>query len=736
VGDARVTPADRLGAALKYAGRGWHVFPLYGSRGHVCTCGRPSCSSPGKHPRLSGGFKEATTDPEQVRAWWARWPEANIGVRTGVESGIVVVDVDPDSGGEKSLRRLEDLYGVLPSTVVSITGGGGQHFVFRHPGVDVRNSAGRLGPGLDVRGDGGYVVAPPSVHASGRAYLWRPGRSSENELVDLPEWLLDLLRGGGQSDRSSTLVGALIREGSRNSTLTSLAGGMRRRGLSESAIYAELRKLNADRVVPPLDDREVAAIATSISRYEPAPIAQQYKLTDYGNAERLVDRHGQDLRFAPGLGWLVWDGRRWERDQNGEVMRRMKDTVRSVWAELPKVEDRDEREALYRFLLRSEAASRLKAAVELAGSEDLVVVSATALDADPWLLNVANGTVDLRTGELGEHQRDDLITKLSPATYVPGARSALWDQFLARITGNDVELQSFLQRAAGYSLTGLTSEEKLFFAHGPGASGKSTFLEAIKAVLGDYSATADFETFLKKRGDGGIRNDIARLAGVRLAVGIEVEQGKQLAEGLVKSLTGGDTITARHLYKEHFEFLPQFTLWLAANDRPRVSGSDSGIWRRIVQVPFTEAIPEQERDPALKLRLKTNPEIQAAVLAWAVEGCLAWQQQGLNIPERVKLYTEDYRQENDPFVDFFEERCLFEPKARVRRSELRQAYEHWARSNGEWVQTAKALATALKARGVREGGKLAGERSWMGVALERTTTLADGEDRTPADSPY
>jgi putative DNA primase/helicase len=134
--------------------------------------------------------------------------------------------------------------------------------------------------------------------------------------------------------------------------------------------------------------------------------------------------------------------------------------------------------------------------------------------------------------------------------------------------------------------------------------------------------------------------------------------------------------------------------------------------------------------------LKTNPEIQAAVLAWAVEGCLAWQQQGLNIPERVKLYTEDYRQENDPFVDFFEERCLFEPKARVRRSELRQAYEHWARSNGEWVQTAKALATALKARGVREGGKLAGERSWMGVALERTTTLADGEDRTPADSPY
>jgi putative DNA primase/helicase len=598
----------------------------------------------------------------------------------------------------------------------------------------VRNSVGKLGSGLDVRGDGGYVVAPPSVHASGRSYRWLPGSGLDDlALAALPDWLLRLLRGGRSAPGppARVVVGDLVPEGQRNATLASLAGGMRRRGLSEANILAELRKINADRVVPPLDDREVAAIAASISRYEPAPAPRRYKRSDYGNAERLVDQHGNDLRYSSGLGWLVWDGQRWQSDADGEAMRRIKQTVRSMWEELPGIE-REERDAFYRFLVRSESAPRLKAALELAASERPVVVSPAALDADPWLFNVANGTIDLQTGELRPHRRADLITKLSPVHYRPEADSLLWRAFLDRVTAGDPELEAFLQRAVGYSLTGLTSEEKLFFAHGPGASGKSTFLEAIKAVFGEYAATADFETFLKKKGDGGVRNDIARLASVRLTIGIEVEQGKQLAEGLVKSLTGGDTITARKLYKEYFEFLPQFTLWLAANDRPRVSGSDSGIWRRIIQLPFTAAIPEHERDPNLKQKLKHDSEIQTAILTWAVAGCRAWQRHGLNIPERVRLYTEEYRQENDPFADFFDERCLFEPSARVRRSELRQAYEQWAKSNGEWLQTAKALATALKTRGIRDGGKLNGERTWAGITLVQDDRGAEYADSLAA----
>jgi putative DNA primase/helicase len=725
-------PANRVdpaAAAAEYVERGWPVFPLHGLSDGSCTCGRTACSNPAKHPRTSRGFKDASTDREVVDRWWVQWPQANLGVRTGAVSGLLVVDVDAEAGGEQSLMQLEQTHGTLPATVAVLTGGGGKHLFFRHPGREVRNSAGKLGPGLDIRGDGGYVVAPPSAHASGNAYRWQEGRSpGEVLLAKPPGWLLAQLTAGSRKAHaaSAAVVGEVIREGSRNATLTSLAGGMRQRGMSEHELLAELRVINEDRVEPPLPDSELAAIAASISRY-PAGVAgtDRYKRTDYGNAERLVDRHGHELRFSPGSGWLVWDGRRWQRDSDGEPMRRMKETVRASWSEVANIDDRDERDARYRFLLRSESEPRLKAALRLAETETQVLAPATRLDADAFLLTVANGTVDLRTGELLEHRPSDLITKASPVAYPPTARSQLWEQFLERVTGGDTDLVRFLQRAVGYSLTGDTREEKLFFAHGPAASGKSTFLEALKGVFGDYATTADFETFLRKRGDGGIRNDIARLAGVRLVIGIEVDEGKRLAEGLVKSLTGGDTVTARFLYREHFEFQPQFKLWLAANDRPQVSATDSGIWRRIVQLPFTEAIPERERDPNVKLRLKGDPEVQQAILAWAVKGALAWHRDGLQIPARVSAYTEEYRQENDPLRDFFDDYCLFEDNARVTRSHLRKAYERWAASQLERPLSPKAFATLLKARGVTDGGKQRGERTWFGI------TLRDNDEPEP-----
>jgi putative DNA primase/helicase len=724
-------------AAAAYAAQGWPVFPLHGFAAGLCTCTRPACSSPGKHPRTRQGLKDASTNEPIVAGWWERWPDANVGVRTGSASGLLVLDVDADSNGEQSLAGLEQIHGSLPDTVTALTGGGGKHLFFRHPGGEVRNSAGKLGEGLDIRADGGYIVAPPSIHVSGRAYRWQEGHASgEVPLADPPGWLLALLSRRDPTGQvpAAVLPIGVIAEGSRNATLASLAGGMRRRGMSEQELLAELQLINSDRVEPPLPDSELAAIAASISRYPAGPAPhQRYKRTDYGNAERLVDRHGHRLRFCAGLGWLVWDGRRWQRDHDRGAMRLMKETVRAMWFELAEIADPDAKSPFCSFLLRSESEPRLKAALKLAESEASVVVSASELDREPWLLNVTNGTLDLRTGELRAHDPADLLTKLSPVTFEGDARSPLWESFLERITGGDDDLRCFLQRAVGYSLTGDTREEKLFFAHGPAASGKSTFLEAIKAVLGDYATTADFESFLKKKSDAGVRNDIARLAGTRMTIGIEVDEGKRLAEGLLKTLTGGDTITARHLYKEFFEFLPQFKLWLAANARPRVSASDSGMWRRIVQVPFAEAIPEEERDPRIKLQLKGDPQVQSAVLAWALEGCRAWQEQGLLVPERVRRYTEEYRAENDPLADFFDERCVFEPRAVVRRSELRRAYEEWARENGEWPVAPRTLAGALKARGGNDGAKRGGERAWRGVRLrlsERVESLSD------SDSPF
>lgn len=424
-----------------------------------------------------------------------------------------------------------------------------------------------------------------------------------------------------------------------------------------------------------LDQSEVAAIARSIGRY-PAG-RKTYRRTDLGNAERS---------------------------------------------------------SVYKHAVRSESEHKLRAALTLAETEKRIVINAEDLDADSWLLNVANGTLDLRSGELREHAREDLLSKLSPVRRDPDALSTLWERFLERITGGDRELQAFLQRAVGYSLTGDTSEEKLFFAHGPAASGKSTFMEAVKAMLGEYATTVDFETFLKRKGDSGVRNDIARLAGARIAIGVEVDEGKRLAEGLVKTLTGGDTVSARFLYKEFFEFRPQFKLWLAANDRPRVSATDTGMWRRIAQVPFTEVIPENERDPNLKQALKSDPAAQSAILNWALEGCRSWQRDGLQVPDRVKAYTEEYREENDPLRDFFEERCTFSATGTVTRKDLRHAYGQWAQANGEHVVHPKTLASALRARGVTEGAKIGGERSWQGIALPRRERDGDERDRLREDA--
>ncbi|MGI8597500.1 MAG: DNA primase family protein, partial [Thermoleophilaceae bacterium] len=293
--------------------------------------------------------------------------------------------------------------------------------------------------------------------------------------------------------------------------------------------------------------------------------APTWMRTDYGNAERLVSAHGGDLRYAHGLGWLAWDGRRWRRDLDGEVERRAKATVRALYREAGSLEDEGERKALASWARKSEAAPRIAAAIALARTESAVVVGPGALDGAPLLLNVVNGTLDLRTGELREHRREDLLTKLAPVAWVPGSRDPAWERFLEHTTGGDAELAAFLQRAAGYTLTGDTGEEVLFFAHGPTATGKSTLLEALGATLGEYAVTADFDTFLARRGDPGVRTDIARLAGARLVASLEVEDGKHLAEGLLKQLTGGDTVTARFLYSDAFEFAPAFKLWLAAN---------------------------------------------------------------------------------------------------------------------------------------------------------------------------
>ncbi len=455
----------------------------------------------------------------------------------------------------------------------------------------------------------------------------------------------------------------------------------------------------------------------------------EYDATELGNARRLVDRYGHDLRYAEGRGWMAWDGRRWRPGAKGDVIRKAKDVARRLKTEAVKIADPKAAKELFRWALRSQGAYVISKTVELAWSEPEIELALDDLDVDPWLLNVRNGTLDLRTGELRDHRRDDLITKLAPVDYDPGARSDLWERFLEETMNGDTDLLRYVQKAAGYSLTGDTGEEVIFFGHGPAASGKSTFMSAIKTVLGDYAMTADFETFLARRYGGGIRNDIARLAGARLVSSIEVEEGKQLAEGMVKELTGGDDVTARFLHREHFTFKPAFKLWLIANHKPRVRDDDEAIWRRIRVIPFEHPVPKEKRDSRVKAELADVSRSGAAILAWMVAGCMDWQRDGLGAPQRVEKATDDYRAEMDVTARFWEECVIFAAEHFTTTADLRKRYKAWADANDvdRFLRLDdKNMAERLRAKGCKDD-KVKQRRGWWGIQLRSTAAEGDGD---------
>jgi putative DNA primase/helicase len=482
---------------------------------------------------------------------------------------------------------------------------------------------------------------------------------------------------------------------------------------------------------PPEKARALAAVPTAaelnadekFSGVDEEP-AKHFNWTDYGNAERLVARHGQDLRYCHEWSvWLVWDGQVWRKDVTGEVMRRAKATVRAMHFEAAEIEDNKTREAFVSFIKRSEAGARLKEMIRLAESEPGIPVTPQEMDADQHLLNCRNGVLDLRNDELLPHDRDLLCTKLAPVDFHPEAPARRWEAFLLRVLPDD-DLRAFVQRAVGYSLTGSTVEHVLFLLHGNGANGKSTFIETVRAVLGDYAQNAAPDTFLARRA-GGIPNDVARLQGARFVSALETGDGRKLDEAFVKQVTGGDRMTARFMRAEFFEFQPVCKVWFATNHKPQVQGTDDGIWRRLRLVPFDQTIPDAERDK--KLAAKLQKELPG-VLRWAVDGCQAYREHGLGEAERVAVATAEYRQEMDTFGDFLDAETVEAPGSWIASEALYHTYLDWARDNGirnPLGQT--AFGQRLTARGyvrhrqrVPLPGKGVGSRKahgWLGLSI-------------------
>src|SRR5215216_3351005 len=648
---------------------------------------------------------------EELAAW--AWP--GVGIVTGGVSGVLVLDVDGPEG-EEELQK----YG-HPVTPMVRTANGGLHLYFKHPEQHVRTGI-RVAPGLDVKASGGYVVAPPSLGPDGRPYEWIVSPEEAN-LAEPPRWLMNLLA-QERSKGPAPLVGERIASGKRNDVLASLAGTMRRRGMGEAEILAALQVANEQRCQPPLEAKEVEKIAASMARYEPtdaahvslnghgAPQPPRFNLTDLGNAARLVHRHGRNLRYCwLWRKWLVWDGQRWVKDDSGEVYRLAKDTVASIYQEAAAAPDDEERKALAKHAMRSEAGARIKEMVDLARSD--VPVMPDELDASPDLLNTERGTIELRTGELREHRRQDLITKLAPVEYRPDATAPAWDAFLERVLPGE-ELRRFVRRASGYSATGDTSEQCMFINHGGGANGKSTFQEALSAALGDYAMRTPTEMLLAKRSDG-VPNDVARLKGARFVSASETEEGRRLAESRIKDLTGQDTITSRFMKAEWFDFAPTHKLWLSTNHKPEIRGTDVAIWRRIRLVPWTVTIPPAEQDKKLPIALRHE---LAGILAWVVRGCLQWWCEGLQAPDEVHKATGEYRAEMDVLAGFLAECCELDTGHWEYAKDLYECYKRWCDENGERPEPQRKFGGRLGERGFqRDRGGSRGAGIWRGVRL-------------------
>ncbi len=441
-----------------------------------------------------------------------------------------------------------------------------------------------------------------------------------------------------------------------------------------------------------------------------------FPCTDLGNAERLAARFGDRLRYCPPRKkWLIWNGQRWEWDETGSVMGLARNVVRSIYREAESADSADTAKTLASWAGKSESADRLSAMVKLAQTEQGIPVMPDALDANPWLFNCQNGTLDLRTGTLQPHNRQDLITKMAPVQYDPDAQSDIWDKFLSDATGGDEELVRYLQRVAGYVLTGDIREKCFFFLYGPPNAGKSTFIDALANTLGDYHMSSSFSTWCKQTLAGGNRGDIVRLLGARLVTSVEVQKGVRWDEEIVKRVTGGDEIVAAAKYEAEISFRASFKLLLAANDAPSIRDDDDGMWDRMRRIPFTHVPPE--RDPVIRRILCDPPSSGAAILAWAVQGCLAWQREGLGTCRAVEASTLEYRQEMDVFGSFLEDACVLEPGARVERGELARAYQDWCRRNNvRRVLAPREIADRLRERRVEEG-KYGGARVWRGIRL-------------------
>lgn len=436
-----------------------------------------------------------------------------------------------------------------------------------------------------------------------------------------------------------------------------------------------------------------------------------YPLTDSGNAERFVEMFGEDVRYeCNSKRWFIWDGRRFAEDVTGMVYRMALDSVRAITEGLPDTVEDEEQQKIHdkirAFARKSESRSSLDNLLTLAGRGTNIVCTYDEIDCDPYAVNFRNAIYHLEYGKY-DHDPKYGITKLinidfnEDIDFDAERDCPKWLAFLRTVMDNNESLVDFLQRALGYSLSGLTTEQCLFFCYGSGKNGKSVFFDALKELFGEYYQKAPTEMLMAKYNDG-IPNDVARLRGVRFVVAAELPENKRFDESRIKDLTGGDRITARYLHSEYFEFDPTHTIWLYGNHKPTIIGTDDGIWRRIHLIPFTVTISEEKRRPMNEIMDEFRIE-QPSILRWMIEGYMSWREDGgLKAPKIVTEATQEYKEEMNTVGNFIAEKLDKQPGSTASFKDVYECYAKWCGETNEYTMKKRTFNNKMREMGFTE----------------------------------
>lgn len=755
---------------------------------------------------LGEGFSLDTVgsrDEEQVRDWWSRVPDAGVAVVCGVRSRLLIVDVDPRNSGDWAWelwvqeRREEGLS--LPELPVVRTPRGGFQLWVRLPeGVDVRGRTLGL-PGVDILGSEHWAGTPPSVVREHGSYTWE----QTGTLQEVP-WLLERVtprrrtassngsassvEGSDPFDWNHALTPGAVPPGEQHDVLVAAAGSLRARRTGDAFAKQLLRRVvrcfedgdpdqpwedrHADEVWDYARDRweegtgeatngqrEVAErISRGIVDRDPppqstppatgAPVIELHpptgqeavnRNTDRANAEDFATLFRQSACWTPELGWLVWDGKRWAIDVRREVELLCQGLADTLLERRRRAPD-DERETLLRRVTRLEQVAGVRATLSYV--EPMVVRSLVEFDTQPWLLNVLNGTLDLRTGELRAHDPDDLLSRLAPTEYDPSARDTVWERAVSQACGQgasggpDAEAKRrFLRRYLGYSLTGSTQEKDLVALNGPPDTGKTTVSEPLLSVLGDvseggYATTWEAET-VQARSNVNRAEKLHKAYGARLILVGELEKGTRLADGFVKRFTGGNSVDAKRLYHDSYTYRPQAKLWLDTNYLSR--SADVAVHARLKLVPFTHAI--RNKDETVKQHLLRDPAAHRAILAEAVRGCLEWRREGFGELPWLERELKRFALGSDATLAFLEEvfeRVDPEDTALARECVPVEgcwfAYQMWAAENVSKPLRKGVLTAALEEHGLRKHRlSKGGVTVWLGLKprVQLPDTLED-----------